>query len=155
RVAIVKLDAKTVRVRDERAYHTKPTPIPTQVYPNYDGDALFAATRRGELDVVESEVQIREALCGYRERRGATEFANNYPTDSDTTGVYWFQPYFGRTFFSSAVTISHPALDRDPSHANAAAGYLYEAFLMAVPVERRDIGVAVDKHRITHGPLAE
>jgi len=153
RVASVKVDAKVVRVRREKAFHSKPTPIPTRVYPNLQHDAVFAGTSRGDLDVVESEVQIREALCGYRERRGATELSTSYPTDSEKTGVFWFQQFFGRTFFSSAVTISHPALDRDPATTQRAADYLYEAFLMAIPVERRDIGVAVDAHRVARGPL--
>jgi DEAD/DEAH box helicase domain-containing protein len=155
RVASVKLDAKVVRVREERAFTSKPTPIPTRVYPNLQGDAIFDGTRRGALDVLESEVQIREALCGYRERRGSNEIATSYPTDSEKTGVFWYQPFFGRTFFSSAVTITHPALDADAGAAQAAANYVYEAFLMAVPVERRDVGVAVDAHRVARGPLQD
>lgn len=155
RVASVKLDAKTVRVRREKAFHSKPTSIPTRVYPNLQGDAVFAGVCHGDLNVLESEVQIREALCGYRERRGPNEFSTAYPTNSEKTGVFWFQPFFGRTFFSSAITISHPALDASPATTQAAADYLYEAFLMAVPVERRDVGVAVDIHRVARGPLDE
>jgi DEAD/DEAH box helicase domain-containing protein len=155
RVASVKLDQKVVRVRREKAFHTKPTPIPTMVYPILHEHAVFAGAQHADLTVLESEVQIREAICGYRERRGPNEFSTNYPTDSEKTGVYWFQPFFGRTFFSSAITITHPALDREPRITQRVADYLYEAFLMAVPVERRDVGVAVDKHRQARGPLAE
>lgn len=95
------------------------------------------------------------SICGFRERRGPNEISTIYPTDSEKTGIYWFQPLFGRTFFSSAITLTHPSLNQEPRITQRVADYLYEAFLMAVPVERRDVGVAVDRHRRVHGPLAE
>lgn len=155
RVASVRLDAKVVSVRPEKSFHTKPMTIPTLVYPNLQPGAIHNGAHHGALNIIESDVQIREALTGYTERRGPNEFQTKYPTDSSKTGVYWSQSYFGRTFFTSAVTITHPALDVEAAVAQAAADCLYEAFLMAVPVERRDIGVAIDRHRTTRGPLVE
>ncbi len=155
RVAFVKLDAKTVSVRPEKSFHSKPMMLPTLVFPNLQPSAIHNGAHHGDLNVIESEVQIRESLTGYSERRGPNEFQTKYPTDSSKTGGYWSQSYFGRTFFTSAVTITHPALDVEAGVAQAAADCLYEAFLMAVPVERRDVGVAVDRHRSTRGPLVE
>jgi DEAD/DEAH box helicase domain-containing protein len=155
RVAQIRLDAKAISVRREKAFHTKPARIPTLVYPNLQPGAIYSGAQHGDLDVIESDVQIREALTGYSERRGPNELHTTYPTDSQQTGILWPQSYFSRTFFTSAVTITHPTLDGDAATAQSVANYLYEAFLMAVPVERRDIGVAIDRHRSSRGPVRE
>lgn len=55
---------------------------------------------------------------------------------------------FTRNYFTSGAILSHPILNKTTVKCNDIANILYEAFLMTVPFERRDIHFACDKFRI-------
>lgn len=153
RVYRVNVHTKVAHVRREKNYSTKPQMLPTLVFPNLTPDNVFKSSSCGELLAVECNLQVRESICGFKERRGSGESVVQYPVAAD--GIYLNQPRFTRNYFTSGVVLTHPALGGDGIDCELLAGMLYEAFLMLVAFERRDINVAVDKHRVTRGPVRE
>jgi DEAD/DEAH box helicase domain-containing protein len=70
-------------------------------------------------------------------------------------GIFYNQPRFARNYFTTGVVLTHPSFSGDKVSTDSLAQLLFEAFLMIVPYERRDISFAVDKHRADRGPINE
>ncbi len=155
RVYQVLLRSRTVLVRRERYYTTRPLCRPSQVFPNLSPGNIYRAIRCGELLLVEANLQIRETVCGYKERRGSTEIAQQYPLDAAKTGIKFSQQFFTRNYFTTGVIITHPALSSAGITQDALAQWVYECFLMEIPFERQDINWATGKLKVTRGPLTE
>ncbi len=155
RVARVYTRSKLVQVRTEKRYTTRPQNLPTLVFPNLTEGNIHACRRHGELIVVDCNLQVRETLCGFRERRGPNEFTCSYPTDPAQTGVYFDLPRFTRNYFTTGVVVTHPSLGEAGLNLESVAAMLYEALLMLIPFERADIGFAVDRFRVQRGPVHE
>lgn len=147
RVYNVYVNNKTVLVRKEKRYTTRPQYVSTQVFPNLGAGSLFRARKFGELLIIECSLQIREALNGFKERRGPNEMSVTYPLDISATGVNFKLPRFTHNYFTTGVIISHPALNREHVKRDALASLLYEAFLLKIPFERQDINFASDTFR--------
>jgi DEAD/DEAH box helicase domain-containing protein len=147
--------SKLVVVRQEKRYTTKPNKLPTLVFPNFSEGNVYGAKQFGDLVVVECNLQVRETVTGYKERRGNSELITNYPTDFAQAGIAFDLPRFTRNFFTTGVLLTHPALSRQNVKAEGLAPLVYEAFVMAVPFERQDINFAADKHRSAKGPITE
>ena len=154
RVCRVNIHQRTVEVRQEKKYTTKAQMIPTLVFPNLSEGNIFAGRRFGELIAVESPLQIRESIVGYKERRGPNETSFSYPLDP-TGSAYFDLPRFTRNFFTTGVTFTHPAMNRKNVRNELIAQMLFEAFLMVHPFERRDIHFAADRYRVERGPINE
>lgn len=153
RVYQVLVRARTVKVRRERYYNTKPQVLPIQVFPNLSLGNVYRASRQGDLFLVETNLQIREAVCGYKERRGPTEISEKYPLDQATTGISYPQELFTRNYFTTGVIVVHPALAKSGVSSNRLAELLYECFLMEIPFERQDINWAAGRLKIPRGPF--
>lgn len=153
RVYRVSTHRRLVEVRGEKKYTTKPQKMPTLVFPNLASGNVFLCKMYGDLAIAECNLQIREAILGFKERKGPNETSYDYPLDYQLTGIYFDQPRFTRNFFTTGVVISHPSLNNPNTKTEAVVGLLYEAFLMVIPFERRDIQFAADKHRILQGPF--
>jgi DEAD/DEAH box helicase domain-containing protein len=153
RIYRVNVHSKVANARREKSYSSKPQMLLPMVFPNLTPDNVFKSISCGELLTLECNLQVRESICGYKERRGSTENAMQYPIASD--GIYFNQPRFTRNYFTSGVVLTHPALSADKVDCELLSELVYEAFLMIVPFERRDINMAVDKHRVTRGPVKE
>lgn len=142
--------SKIVYVRNEKRYTTRPVAYPTMVFPNLSPESIYSSYRAGECSLVECGLQIRETITGYKERRGPNETTFNYPLDSlssATSGIYFDKDKFTRNFFTSGVVITHPALNWLNVKCDIIASLFFDAFLMILPYERRDINIAVDRHR--------
>lgn len=155
RVYQVLVRARTVKVRAERYYTTTPQMLPTQVFPNLSPGNVHRATRQGELFLVETNLQIREAVCGYKERRGPTEIVERYPLESAVTGISYPQEFFTRNYFTTGVIVVHSAFLRSGISTNHLAELLYECFLIEVPFERQDINWAAGRLKVPRGPFQE
>ncbi|MGQ9533092.1 MAG: DEAD/DEAH box helicase [Desulfotomaculales bacterium] len=155
RVYQVLVRARTVRVRRERYYTTRPQMLPTQVFPNLSPGNVHRATRQGELFLVETNLQIREAVCGYKERRGPTEISEKYPLEPAGTGISYPQELFTRNYFTTGVIVVHPALLRGGVAHSRLAELLYECFLIEIPFERQDINWAAGRLKVARGPFQE
>lgn len=153
RIYRVNVHSRTAQARNEKGYTSKPQALPTLVYPNLTMGNVFRGIKCSELIAIESNLQVRELICGYKERRGPNETNFSYPISVD--GIYFSQPLFSRNYFTTGVVITHPALVGEKVSCESLAKLLFEAFLMTVPYERRDISVAVDRHRSTRGPITE
>jgi DEAD/DEAH box helicase domain-containing protein len=153
RVYRVSTHARTVHVRPEKHYSTVPNQLPTLVFPNFSPEAIHGSYRAGDIRITECDVQIREAINGYKERRGATETPYVYPLDATLTGLSFERDRFTRNFFTSGVVLTHP-LFNDPIIESVAA-LIYEAFLRHVPFETRDVSFATDKHRADRGDIPQ
>jgi DEAD/DEAH box helicase domain-containing protein len=140
RVTRVGVSGRTVNVRNERRYFTKPTRLPLQIFPNVQPEDVFVDVVHDRLRLTECNLNIRESVVGFRERRGGNEFNVVYPLDA-SLGLYFDQTYFNRTIFTSGVIISHPALDEPGVELAAIGEFVLEAFLMEIPFDRQDIGV--------------
>jgi DEAD/DEAH box helicase domain-containing protein len=142
RVYKVSISSKEILVRKEKRYTTTPSPIPVKVMPNVQAGRLRRAIGMGEATILECDAQIREAVCGFKERRGPSEFSVTYPKIEHVSGVTWPHPMFSNQFGSSALVLFHPALDADKVEMTSLADLLYEALLLAQPFERNDLGKA-------------
>lgn len=155
RVARVLQRDKIVTVRPEKRYFTKPTHLPTLVYPNLSEGNIYRSEGVEQFIAVECNLQIHEALCGFREHRGSNEIAITYPTNSAVSGVFFNLTQFTHNFFTTGTIISHPVLEAPGVKIEKVAGLLYEAFVIQIPFERRDVNYAYDKYRQAHGPIHE
>jgi len=153
RVYRVSPHRRLVEVRYEKRYTTKPQMMPTLIFPNFTAGNVFSAKKYGDLIVAECNLQVREAILGYKERRGPNEITCNYPLDSNV-GIFFDQPRFTRNFFTTGVVFSHPAFNLANVRNDIIANYLFETFLMVIPFERRDLQYGSDKHRLQQGPIA-
>jgi DEAD/DEAH box helicase domain-containing protein len=152
RVYRVSPHRRLVEVRYEKRYTTKPQMMPTLIFPNFTAGNVFSAKKYGDLIVAECNLQIREAILGYKERRGPNEITCNYPLDANV-GIFFDQPRFTRNFFTTGVVFSHPAFNFVNVRNDTIANYLFETFLMVIPFERRDLQYGADKHRLQQGPI--
>ncbi len=152
RVVSIKKHQRLISVRPEKRYFTSPISLPTWILPNLAGDNVFNAHRYGELLVMECVLQVAEAVVGFKERRGNTEFNVSYPLDP-SLALFYDAAKYARYSFTSGVVFTHPALNRDKVKGAAIAELIDEAFLMAVPFERQDINSGADKHRATREPV--
>lgn len=155
RVYKVNLYTKLVQARRERRYTTSPQSLPTLVFPNLTLGNVYQSKIHDDLITADCNLQIRESICGFKERRGPNEYIRRYPMAGRELSIYFNQPRFTRNYFTSGVVITHPALDRERVQRQTLAHLLYEAFLILIPFERRDINFASDKHRIQRGPIVE
>ncbi|HAL61567.1 MAG TPA: hypothetical protein DCP08_04060 [Chloroflexi bacterium] len=155
RVYLTSLHSKNILVRREKRYTTRPVRLPTQVFPNLTTGNVHRAVRHGELAVIECNLQIRESLLGFKERRGSKEQNYVYPIDMALTNVRYTKPRFTRNYFTTGVVLSHPVLNRERVDVRTIASLLYEAFLILIPFERRDVNFAADKYRVQRGPVNE
>ena len=154
RVYRVSIYSKIVEVRHEKRYTTKPLMLPTLVFPNFTSGNVYYRQKYGDLIVVECNLQIREAIVGIKERRGPNEFTLDYPLDP-SSGCYFDQPRFTRNYFTTGVILTHPLFNIPKVRCDVIANLLFEAFLMVIPFERRDIHFASDKHRAKSGTIKE
>ena len=152
RITRVDVRGRKARAREEKNFFTRPQMLPTNIFPDLTGEEIYRSVQRGALIAIECNAQVRQALCGYRERRGPNQFDIAYPTDGKG-GIYFTQPYFSRTFFTSIALVAHPALAQTGVNGQAIAEALFEAFMVLVPFERRDLDWAADKFRTEHGEL--
>jgi DEAD/DEAH box helicase domain-containing protein len=155
RVYRVSLQNRQVQVRSDRRYTTRPKTLPTLVFPNLSEGNVFRGAAWGDLTIIEANLQVRERIVGFKERRGRSEFDVNYPLDGAKHGIYFDLPQFSRNFFTTGVIVNHPRLDSCGSNIEDLASYFFEAFLMGNPFERQDIAIACDRHRATRGPIPE
>lgn len=147
RVYRVRIYSRLIEVRHEKRFTTKPIMLPTLVFPNFTSGNVYNSQKYGDLIFVECNLQIREAIVGVKERRGPSEFSINYPLDP-SLGYYFEQSRFTRNYFTTGVVLTHPIFNNQKVRCDVISNLLFEAFLMIVPFERRDIHFASDKHRV-------
>lgn len=152
RIFKVNVHSRVVQARNERGYTTKPQALPTLVFPNLTLGNVFRGSKCADLIAMECNLQIREWICGIKERRGPNELLFHYPLAVE--GIFYTQPRFARNYFTTGVVITHPVLGAEKVDIDLLANLFFEAFLMIAPYERRDIAVAVDRHRADRGPIS-
>lgn len=148
RVTRVNTRSREVQVRREKKYSTSPKRFPILVFPNFAHGNIFGGKAFGELACIECNLQVRDAISGYSEQRGPNKLLFTYPIDSRTTGVFFDQQRFSRNYFTTGVIVTHPVLNKSKVDVDLMSVVLFEAFLMIIPFERRDVNFAVDKHRM-------
>lgn len=134
-----------IEVRPEKKYTTKPTLLPTLIFPNLSEGNVIQYRQYGDLTIVECNLQIRESIVGFIETRGRNELDISYPLDK-SLGLYFDIPRFTRNYFTTGVIINHPLLSCGVK-CQILSEVIYEAFFMVVPFERQDISYGSDKHR--------
>jgi DEAD/DEAH box helicase domain-containing protein len=154
RVYRVKIFSKLIEVRHEKRYTTRPNLLPTLVFPNFTSGNVYTSQKYSDLIAVECNLQIREVIIGFKERRGPNELTVNYPLDP-SSGCYFDQSRFTRNYFTTGVVLTHPIFNGLNVRSDIIANLLFEAFLMVIPFERRDIHFANDKHRTESGTISE
>jgi len=153
RVYRVMREQRTIRVRNEKRYYTRPSFLPTLVFPNLKN--IYDAKKYEDLIVIECNLQIRESICGFKERRGIKEIRYNYPLNGEDINIFYNQSSFAHTYFTTGVIFSHPSMNQTGINLELLAGFLFEAFLMIIPFERRDINFAYDKFRVNRDFIKE
>ena len=155
RVCRIKINTKQIEVRPEKRYLTKPICMPTLVFPNISEGNVHNSCMLDQMAVLEANLQIRESVIGVKERRGSNEFSTSYPIDARQTGIYFDLPRFTRNYFTTGVILTHPALNSEGVQLEQVGQLLFEAFFMVLPFERRDLNIAIDKHRSTRGNITQ
>jgi DEAD/DEAH box helicase domain-containing protein len=151
RVTKVLFKSKTVLVKREKRYTTKPQSLPTMIFPNLQ-EEIYQSYSQGKLVCLESHLQVRELINGLKERRGSTEKAYSYPLSGEI-GIYFDLPLFTRNYFTTGVIIRHPVFNEEKVDISLIAKFLYEAFILLIPYERQDINFATDRLRMKIEPL--
>lgn len=154
RVYRVKIHSRIVEVRYEKKYTTTPNELPTLVFPNLSQGNIYKSYKFGQLIVAECNLQVRQVISGFKEKRGPNELDINYPLDP-TLGLYFDQPRFTRNFFTTGVVFFHPELNKKDVRPLLIADILFKSFLIVIPFEERDIGFASDKNRTKTGKIKE
>ena len=154
RVTRVNVKAKIVTVRREKRYTTQPQKTLPAVFPRLSPGGVFNAARQDGLASLETSLLVRELIRGVVEQRGRTESIYPYPLSREM-GFFQEQPYFSRNYFTTGMVLTHPALTIEGVNLEAVAAIVYEAFMLAIPFERQDIGFAVDHFRVTRDPLLQ
>ena len=134
-----------IEVRPEKKYTTKPTMLPTLIFPNLSEGNVIQSKKFGDLIIVECNLQIRESIVGFIETRGRNELDISYPLDK-SIGLYFDIHRFTRNYFTSGIIVNHPSLNIGVK-TPLLAEIIYEAFFMVIPFERQDINYGSDKHR--------
>lgn len=155
RVVKILRQAKIIQVREEKRYTTRPLILPTLIFPNLTDGNIFTCKKYNELTLIECNLQVRESISGFKERRGPNEFTVNYPTEPTQTSYYFNLPRFTRNYFTTGTVLFHPSFSEVGLDLERIALILYEAFLIVIPFERADIGYAIDRLRAQRGPLSE
>ena len=153
RVYKVQPRSRNVKVRREKRYTTKPTMLPAQVFPNLTEENIFQAFYYGDLVLVEVNLQIRENVVGFKEKRGPNEINESYPLSA--AGIYYNQPFFTRNYFTTGIIIYHPSLTNHGVNCEMLSQLIYECFLIDIPFERQDINYAAGKLKISWESLTE
>jgi DEAD/DEAH box helicase domain-containing protein len=146
RIFRVNTHKRSIEVRPEKKYTTKPTLLPTLIFPNLSEGNIIQCRKHGDLTVVECNLQVRESIAGFIETRGRNELNISYPLDR-VLNLYFDIPRFTRNYFTTGVIINHPLLDSRGVKCSMLSEMLYEAFFMVIPFERQDISYGSDKHR--------
>lgn len=158
RVARIDAVAKIVNVFHTRRYFTSPMALPAQVFPNLSPGNVFTALEFDHaLKAIECNMQIREALSGFVERRGQTKTTHTYPIsamDPQMSGITFRYPRFSRNFFTTGLILAYPNRPTDPTVLLRVAELIYETFLSLIPFERQDINFSIDRHRAERLPYA-
>lgn len=139
--------SRTVHVRPERHFSTRPTCLPTLAFPNLDAGSVHQAARHALLHAVDCDLMISENVIGFEERRGPNTFQTSYPLDAHQTGIYYQQARFSRNMYTTGIVLHHPDLQGDAPRGQLAE-LILDAFRLTVPFESRDIGVTTDKLRV-------
>lgn len=155
RVYQILQNSRIIKVRRERRYTTKPQYLPTLIFPNLSKDNVHKGLKFGELSVIECNLQIRESIIGFKERRGLNEKLVSYPTNPFEQSFRFDLPRFTRNYFTTGVIFNHPVFNDELTDCEKIASLIYEILLLLIPFERRDISFAVDKHRISRGIIQE
>ena len=153
RVVRVKRRQRLVEVRKaKKKYTTRPIALPALVFPNLTEGNIYKALRYDNLLLIESNLQIKESIVGFKERRGPNEFSQSYPLPT-SLGYFFDSERFERNYFSSGVMLYHPQFEQQMLGRELLAEILFEAFLIQIPFERQDIRFATGKFRIDRGPI--
>lgn len=148
RVYKVGIRSREVRIRPEKSYITQPMVLPTLVFPNLAVGNVFRVALNGPFIAAESNLQVREWVGGFTERRGSTERNITYPHNSSGGSFTYPHSAFVRNYFTTGVVLIHPSLDCDGVNREKLHELLYEALLTIVPFERTDLRSAADKLRV-------
>jgi len=146
RVFRVNVFKHLIEVRKDRKYTTKPVFIPSLIFPNLSEGNIFESVRFGDLIIIECNLQIRDSIIGYKERRGPNEFQIDYPLDPQK-GSFFSQSRFTRNYFTTGIILNHPVLNYENVKNGLISKIVFEAFLMTIPFERQDVSFGSDKHR--------
>ena len=139
--------SRTVHVRPERHFSTRPSCLPTLAFPNFDAGSVHQAVQHRGLQAVDCDVMVSESVVGFDERRGPNTYHSAYPLDPHQTGIYYQQPRFSRNMYTTGIVLHHPQLQGDVPRGRL-ADLILDAFRLTVPFESRDIGVTTDKLRV-------
>ncbi len=145
RVVRVSPRSRRIEVRSERYYRTHPRKYPWMV-PSLRPESIRRAYAWGPLVILETELMIRERISGYQETRGNQKIDVQYPND------YWEFQHFERSYFSTGIVFTHPALN-EVSGISDLAEQLFEAFLLVTPVDRQEVSSATGRMPVGHEPF--
>ncbi len=138
---------KLIEVRKlGKPYSTKPLYLPALIYPNFSVGNIYQAKKLGNLVIVESHLQISEIITGYKETRGKQKIKVSYPLDR-SYGYFFNLSSFKRNYFTTGVVINHPLLNDVSVKNYVLSALIFEAFLMTVPFDSKEIKFGSDKHR--------
>ncbi len=137
--------SRRIEVRSSGRYYTRPKKY-AWMTPSLRPESIRRAYAWGPLVVLETELMIRERISGYQETRGNQKFEAQYPN------AYWDFQHFERSYFSTGIVFTHPALN-GVSKISDLAQHLLEAFLLVIPVDRQEISAATGRMPVGYDPF--
>ncbi|MCX6380985.1 MAG: hypothetical protein NT023_16180, partial [Armatimonadetes bacterium] len=77
------------------------------MFPNFSDGNIYNVATCGNIVIAECNVQIREWISGFIERRGSQATQRSYPLISIGESLNYAQPNFFRNYFTSGLIFFH------------------------------------------------
>ena len=148
RVYRINHDRRTVDVKRENKYLTKPILLPPRIIPNQTEGNVFVSARFGETNVVECNLLIQESVIGYQEQCVPNKIGHLYPLEKGP--IIYEQDMFSQSYFTSGVLFYHEALNNEKVNCSLLSNILYESYLSVIPFERFDISFGHGLQKVEH-----
>ena len=133
---------RLISVKQEKSYFTEPLFFPLNIYPNITDNNVYTLKKYNELKICESKITVKQTIYGYKEKRGSS------PAEKITYPIPTYnKPTFSNNIITTGMMFFHPIFNEKKLDLNVLASLIYEAFLLLVPLEKRDVGFGFDQYR--------
>lgn len=134
-------------LKRSKSHFTSPLMQAVQILPNFNKERIYESVAWGDWIITECDIEIKQRVFGFKERRGKKEIQFNYPLDGrDSTIQYaeYGHKVYLRQYPTSGVLFFHPILkEYEPKIRQEFAKLLYQVFLLHIPYEPQDVGFDV------------
>lgn len=134
---------RSINVKQEKSYFTEALFYPLKIFPNITENNVYSLKKYNDLKICESKITVKETIYGYKEKRGSSSEQVKYPIATYNKST------FSNNIITTGVMFFHPVLNDKKLNSkdlDVISRLIYEAFLLVVPFEKKDIRCGSDKY---------